>query len=183
MHILQQLRLLLLLVLHVSPGKAGDPMLSSQLFPMSQAGACTAVSAALQRARTAGVTPPPPPCVPRTPATASSWRSTSPTCSVSACLGSTQIYLRPQTQITFQMTLTPISVTMGRARCSSWPAPAWGRTWGTSAAPGSRRARPSPSAGQSWLMDGILIWDMRHNNINMRHDNINMRHDNNARLS
>ena len=177
MHILQQLRLLLLLVLHVSPGKAGDPMLSSQLFPVSQAGACTAVSAALQRAQTAGATRPPPPSAPRPLATASSWRSTSPTWSVSACLGSTQIYLRPQTQITFQMTLTPISVTMGRARCSSWPAPAWGRTWGTSAAPGSRRARPSPSAGQSWLMDGILIWDMRHNNINMRHDNINMRHE------
>ena len=158
MHILRQLRFLLLVLLHVSPGKAGDPMLPSELSPLSQAGACTAVSAALQRALTAGAPRPPPPSAPRPLATASSWRSTSPTWSVSACLGSTQIYLRSQTQITFQMTLTPISVTMGLALCSSWPAPVWGRTWGTSAARGSRRARPSPSAGQSWLEYQYETW-------------------------
>ena len=96
MLILRQLRFLLLVLLHVSPGKTVDPMLPSELSPLSQAGACTAVSAALQRAQTADATLPPPPSAPRPPATASSWRSTSPTWSVSASLGSTQIYLRSQ---------------------------------------------------------------------------------------
>ena len=144
MHILQQLRLLLLVLLHISPGKADHPIVSSNLF-LSQARACTAVSAALQRALTADVTLPLPPYVPRTLATVSSWRSTNPTWSVSASLCLLRLF-----QITFQMTLTLISVTMGRALCSSWPAPVWGRMSGTSAAPGSRRVRPSLCAGQ-WL--------------------------------
>ena len=152
MHILHQLRFSVLLVLHCSPGKAGDPsMISSLICVTGWALYCSQCSTA--ESPDCRRHPPSPSLCPPDTGYCLILEEYKPNL-IGECWLDIRCHHTPLS--TFQMTLMPISVTAGRARCSSWPAPAWGRTWGTSAAPASRRARPSPCAGQGQPGGAIL---------------------------